>query len=704
MSSGTETFDYLEPPQLPEEIGRLGAYRILSAIGRGGMGQVFRAEDTRLERIVALKVMHKRFTNTAQSRKRFIHEARAMAAIRHDNVVTVFEVGETAGMPFLAMELLRGHSLEKVTQENVQLSFDEIFSYARQIASGLAAAHARGIVHRDIKPANIWIEEPTGRVKILDFGLALAIGPSDSLSSRGAVVGTPGYLSPEQAQSEPLDDRSDLYSVGVVLYELCCGRLPFPAKTVPEQLIKIIAHVPERPDEINKNLPRPYADLIMQLIAKEPCERIRSAKKLEAVVEETMKAINDHSRAAMQIVTASPPSSAANPQTTNSKSKSSKHPNKALIWGSLASASVMLVIGLWFLLNQRKIANKPMDIKKPVVERAILASTLRPLQLGDVAGSVAVPMGQPARFKVQLNNTSVDRTADPRVIYSRAKFIAQVRAYIERDRELRRPAPAFPRKLSPAQLPAMSQTGTVEIQFGTDALPLGDYNVTFELQSPEGAVVHQVTSQFSIVENLVSGELLGFQTQRVGQGRGGDTFVRKGSDEDFGGRAFVSTHLHTVNNEPTLEHTYLRFDLSGLIPSDAQLDRAVLLLTVAKDSFQGRSTLNAYGISEGLAADWVEKGDAHLSWSTSPSAMNTESLPFLGQVEFDNIGGSRDDQPDQIRIFGSALDDYVRQAKDTVTLLLVRTSSGDKPTLFVSREGKPEHAAGLAIRVKPSSP
>ena len=280
--------NFLDPPPDGSEdyLGSLGHYRVLSELGKGGMGYVFLAEDTRLKRQVALKVMNQKIASTPGSKKRFISEARAMAAVHHDNVATIFEVGERNGTPFMAMELLEGSTLENYRERFGEPDFHTVIEYARDIARGLAAAHGQGIVHRDIKPANIWLDTKTNRIKILDFGLALAQTPVDQLSGRGAVVGTPGYLSPEQARSEPLDDRSDLYSTGVVLYELATGALPLKTKAVAEQLIAILAHAPKPLRERNEQIPQPLADLIHKLMAKEPRDRFRNAAELEKVLDE----------------------------------------------------------------------------------------------------------------------------------------------------------------------------------------------------------------------------------------------------------------------------------------------------------------------------------------------------------------------------------------------------------------------------------
>ncbi|MGV3483293.1 MAG: protein kinase domain-containing protein [Planctomycetaceae bacterium] len=286
MSTSTANkYAFLDPPTIDGDLGSLGPYRVIGELGRGGMGFVFRAEDTRLKRIVALKVMNAKVAATPHSRQRFIDEARSMAAVKHDNVVTIYEVSDHRGTPFMAMEMLKGGTLEELIRKQKKFDYHQVLQYAVEMARGLGAAHAQGIIHRDIKPANIWIEADRGRVKILDFGLALAQVPFDQLAKRGSVIGTPQYLSPEQARSDPLDSRTDLYSLGVVLYELCTGELPFKAKSVPEQLIMTLVHEPPAAHQINREIPEPLGKLISRLMKKEPRHRPRSAKDLEKLID-----------------------------------------------------------------------------------------------------------------------------------------------------------------------------------------------------------------------------------------------------------------------------------------------------------------------------------------------------------------------------------------------------------------------------------
>ena len=221
-----EEIDFLAAPEQPDEIGRLGGYRVLEVLGVGGMGIVFRAEDPKLERIVALKAMKPAVAARKSDRDRFLREAKATASIEHDNIIPIYQVGEDDGVPFIAMPFLRGESLQTRLQREKKLDQREALRIGREIAAGLAAAHKRDLIHRDIKPDNIWIEEETGRAKILDFGLVRAATDDAGLTQSGMVVGTPKYMAPEQAAGESVDHRCDLFSLGSVLYRLVSGKAP----------------------------------------------------------------------------------------------------------------------------------------------------------------------------------------------------------------------------------------------------------------------------------------------------------------------------------------------------------------------------------------------------------------------------------------------------------------------------------------------
>jgi hypothetical protein len=295
-----ELYDFLSPAEGPGELGRLGGYRVLKVLGAGGMGVVFEAEDLRLKRPVALKAMLPTVAASPTNRQRFLLEAQAAAAIEHDHIVTIYQVGEDRNIPFIAMQLLKGESLEDRLAHQGALGPAEALHITRQIASGLAVAHDRGLIHRDIKPSNIWLErkdeggrrkdEPNPsrssfRVRILDFGLARPMESDTHLTRDGAIVGTPAYLSPEQCRHEKLDGRCDLFSLGCVLYRMGTGRLPFKGTDTLTTLLSLARDDPPPPQQLNPQLPAGLSRLILDLLAKDPNQRPSSARALIQRIE-----------------------------------------------------------------------------------------------------------------------------------------------------------------------------------------------------------------------------------------------------------------------------------------------------------------------------------------------------------------------------------------------------------------------------------
>ena len=281
----TELTDFLAPPQAPDELGRLGPYRVLKVLGAGGMGVVFKAQDPQLERIVALKAMLPALAKKTEAKQRFFREAKAVAALKHDHIVTIHQVGEDRGIPFLAMEFLEGEPLDTRLNRDHKLSIRETVRIGRQIAEGLAAAHDKGLIHRDIKPANIWLDASAGaRVKILDFGLARTLADDVHLTHSGAIVGTPTYMAPEQARGDIVDHRCDLFSLGVVLYRMTTGRLPFRGDSTMAVLTSLAVDQPPAPGSMVGDLPAELSDLIMQLLSKDP-----SPPRLGAAVSDRLQ-------------------------------------------------------------------------------------------------------------------------------------------------------------------------------------------------------------------------------------------------------------------------------------------------------------------------------------------------------------------------------------------------------------------------------
>jgi serine/threonine protein kinase len=286
-SLDVELYDFLAPPETAGEIGRLGGYRILKVLGSGGMGVVFQAEDLQLRRPAALKTMRPALAAGAVNRRRFHQEAQAAAAIEHDHIVTIYQVGEDRGVPFIAMQLLRGESLEKRLGRAGRLDVGELLRVGRETASGLAVAHERGLIHRDIKPSNIWLEarDEMTRVKILDFGLARSLADNANLTGSGAILGTPAYMAPEQARGQAVDARVDLFSLGCVLYRAATGQPAFRGADTIATLMAVAEHTPPPPHQVNPRLPPPVSQFIMMLLAKEASARPPSARAVIQAIE-----------------------------------------------------------------------------------------------------------------------------------------------------------------------------------------------------------------------------------------------------------------------------------------------------------------------------------------------------------------------------------------------------------------------------------
>jgi WD40 repeat protein/tRNA A-37 threonylcarbamoyl transferase component Bud32 len=269
------SLSFLGPPTTPGTLGRLDHYDAMEVLGRGGMSVVLKARDTKLQRVVALKVLARHLAVSPIARRQFVHEAQAAAAVRDEHVVTIYAVHDEGPRPCLAMEYIDGITLEERLHRGAPLPLDEAVRIGVQIAGGLAAAHVQGLVHRDVKPGNILLEEGTGRVKITDFGLAQ---PVATAATGGMIAGTPMYMSPEQARGAPLDAHSDLFSLGSVLYVMCTGRPPFAPGEAVDVLRRVIADTPPPYRTLKPEAPAWLGDLLARLHAKEPNARPASAQ------------------------------------------------------------------------------------------------------------------------------------------------------------------------------------------------------------------------------------------------------------------------------------------------------------------------------------------------------------------------------------------------------------------------------------------
>ncbi len=255
-------------------------FRVVRKLGEGGMGTVYEAEDLKLHRRIALKTLRPEIASNQSAKDRFLREARSAASLTHDNIVPIYQVGESAGIPYLAMPLLVGLPLNEVLEERTKLTPAEAANYGMQIAQGLAAAHDQKLIHRDMKPGNLWIEAPTGRVKILDFGLARKVLENTQMTSTGAVIGTPSYMSPEQARGDHVDHRSDLFSLGVILYEMTTGVRPFRGDDTISLLTSLAIDEPIPPNQLAPEVSATFSKLICQLLQKKPQNRIQDTQEV----------------------------------------------------------------------------------------------------------------------------------------------------------------------------------------------------------------------------------------------------------------------------------------------------------------------------------------------------------------------------------------------------------------------------------------
>ena len=261
----------------------LAHYKILEKIGSGGMGDVYLAEDTKLDRNIALKVLPAELAESNERRARFEREAKAIAALNHPNIITVYSVEEADGVHFITMELVKGKTLAELLPKN-GFPLDEFFDIAIPLADAVAAAHQQGIIHRDLKPGNVMVTDD-GRVKVLDFGLAQTEPPlqttpdSESptaLKTRdGLLLGTLHYMSPEQVEGKTLDARADTFSLGIVFDEMLCGRRPFEGDTLPSTLSSLLK---DDPPPLRPEFPRDLSRIVRKCLAKDPERRYQSSK------------------------------------------------------------------------------------------------------------------------------------------------------------------------------------------------------------------------------------------------------------------------------------------------------------------------------------------------------------------------------------------------------------------------------------------
>ena len=267
-------------------IGELigGRYEIEELVGTGGMSSVYRARDTVLERRVALKVLHEHFSADPEYVERFRREARAIARLNHPNIVTVIDRGEFGKRQFIVFEHIPGENLKEVVEREGQLPVAQALALTHQIARGLAFAHEHGVVHRDVKPQNVLLDE-SGTAKVTDFGIARSLDPGEELTQTGTLLGTSDYIAPEQASGQPVDARTDQYSLGVLLYELLTGEVPYPADSFMAVAMRHLRDAVPSVRERRSDVPDRVDEIVARAMAKRPEDRFPSTKAMVAAIE-----------------------------------------------------------------------------------------------------------------------------------------------------------------------------------------------------------------------------------------------------------------------------------------------------------------------------------------------------------------------------------------------------------------------------------
>jgi len=330
--------DFLAPTDDPRMLGRFAGYEISGVVGCGGMGIVLKGLDPALNRYAAIKVLAPHYASSGSARQRFAREAQAAAAVVHDNVIAIHGVSEFNSLPYLIMPYIKGQSLQKRIDRHGPLSVAEILRIAMQTARGLAAAHDQGLVHRDIKPANILLPENVERVLITDFGLARAADDA-SLTRSGVIAGTPQYMSPEQACGEAIDHRSDLFSLGSMMYAMATGHPPFRSETPYGILRRITDHAHRPIQEVRPDVPSWLCQLIDRLLSKNAGDRHSSADEVATLLEECLAHLQQ-------------PSTVPLPVALRTKPKDARRFKKAGQLGVVALvAAIAITPSLWNLFT-----------------------------------------------------------------------------------------------------------------------------------------------------------------------------------------------------------------------------------------------------------------------------------------------------------------------------------------------------------------
>ena len=389
-------------------------YHIVGKLGGGGMGVVYEAEDTRLARHVALKFIPAEMVHDQKSLDRFVREARAASQLNHPGICTIHDIDDNGGHPFIVMEKLEGISLKERIRSKT-LEVDEVLDIGIQVADALAASHAKGIIHRDIKPANIFVAQ-NGQVKILDFGLAKSARDAssgdaameDSLTAMGVIPGTAVYMSPEQARGETLDPRSDLFSLGVVLYEMSTGKKPFATGNVITTLDAVLNQKPVSPLDLNPKLPKDIEGIIGRAMEKDRGHRYPNALAMKG----DMQSLRKETESGLTKSGMRRPSLPYRIATTTFQPSSQKFPIYALLGVCALLLTVLVAVGAWWFKQRKMVAG------------AAPKNTIAVLPLQNMNGDISVEFLRFAMADEIANTLTYTRTLDVRPSAITRKFVA----------------------------------------------------------------------------------------------------------------------------------------------------------------------------------------------------------------------------------------------------------------------------------------
>ncbi len=345
------------PPEVGEGSTIDGRYRLLRRIGSGGMADVWLAGDSHLQRRVALKILHGRFAQDREFVERFRREAEAAASLSHPNIVAVFDRGDIEGTYYIAMQLLEGRSLKELIDQG--LTPEQSVALVRQVLEAAGFAHRHGVVHRDLKPQNVIVDDE-GKATVTDFGIARA-GASE-ITQAGSVMGTPHYLSPEQAQGQAVTAVSDLYSIGVILYEALAGRVPFEADSAIAIAMKQVSHTPQRPSSINPAVSPALDAVVMRALEKDPGQRFQSADAFIAALDSALRNPGAEGGGTAAFAPLPPPVVAAGEAPADTKDE--EHGRRKWIWFALAAVLIGALLG--FALTRDTSTDVPAVTSNPL--------------------------------------------------------------------------------------------------------------------------------------------------------------------------------------------------------------------------------------------------------------------------------------------------------------------------------------------------